>query len=60
MPDRPCHSVVLGEGVMKSEVPSLDCVVGVTLWWRREISHEDDFTELSIKLTTRGVRVCLP
>ena len=46
------HSVVLGEGVVKSEVPSLDGVVGVALWWRGEISHEDDLTEL-IKLVTR-------
>ena len=38
--------MVGSEGVMESEVPSLDLLVGVTLRRSREILEENDLSEL--------------
>ena len=42
------HSVV--EGVVEGEVPSLDGIVGVALWWGWEVPEQADLTELQPSL----------
>ena len=44
-----CHSV-LGEWVVQREVPSVDVVVGVALWWCWEVLQKADLTELQAQV----------
>jgi hypothetical protein len=39
-----------GKRVMECEVPPLDCLVRVALWRCREVSQEDDLSELKIEV----------